>query len=104
LQPGQRLEVVPGQPDKIVATNLEEVAAWRTVYLEFHDEPLQSAVAQINRYGGAPARIVDPSISGTRVSGRFRTGNPSRFGRALAEIYPFKIIERPDGGVDITKR
>ena len=104
LQPGQRLEVAPGRPDRIVAADLEEVAAWRTAYIEFHDEPLNKAIAQINQYGGAPARIIDPSVRAIRVSGRFRTGDPARFAKALAEIYPLRIVSRPDGGVDITKR
>jgi transmembrane sensor len=104
LKPGQRLEVAPGQPGRIMEADLEDVAAWRTAYIEFHDEPLEQAVAQVNRYGGAPVRIADRSIRGMRVSGRFRTGDPSRFARTLAEIYPLRIINRPDGGVDITKR
>jgi len=104
LQPGERLEVAPGQPDRIAAADLKEVAAWRTTYLEFHDEPLEKAIAQINRYGGAPARLTDPSIRAIRVSGRFRTGDPARFARALADILPLRIVSRPDGGVDITKR
>ncbi len=104
LHPGQRLDVAPGQPDRIVAADLNDVAAWRTVYIEFHDKPIEEAMAQINRYGGAPARIIDASVRGIRVSGRFRTGDPARFARALAEIYPLRIVSRPDGGVDIAKR
>ena len=104
LLPGQRLEVTPGQPDRIVAADLQEVAAWRNTYIEFHAEPLEQAVAQINRYGGAPARIVDPAIRAIRVSGRFRTGDPARFARAVAEMYSLRVVSRPDGGVDLTKR
>jgi transmembrane sensor len=104
LKPGQRLEVTPGQPDRILAADLGDVAAWRTAYIEFQDEPLEEALAQINRYGGAPARIADPSIRAIRVSGRFRTGDPARFVRALAEIYPLRVISRTDGGVDNGKR
>jgi transmembrane sensor len=104
LTPGQRLEAAPGQPVRIMAADLEETAAWRSTYIEFDREPLEQAVAKINRYGGAPARIIDSSIRAMRISGRFRTGDPSRFARALAEIYPVRIVSRPDGGVDITKR
>jgi transmembrane sensor len=104
LQPGQKLQTAPGQAYRITAVDLASVVAWRTGYIEFHDEPLEKTIAQINQYGGAPARITDPLIRDMRVSGRFRSGDPARFARALAEIYPLRITSRPDGGVDITRR
>jgi transmembrane sensor len=104
LTPGQRLDAGPGQADRIATVDIERELAWRTEFIEFQDETLGKAIADINRYGGAPARIVDPAIESTRVSGRFRAGDPSRFARALAEIYPFRVTDRADGGVDIGER
>jgi transmembrane sensor len=93
-----------GQTGRIAAVDIDRELSWRTGFIEFHDEFLEKAIAEINRYGGAPARIVDVSIRGNRVSGRFRAGNPARFAMALAEIYPLQVRDRPDGGVDIAAR
>jgi transmembrane sensor len=104
LEPGQRLDATPGQEDRITPVVLADALAWRTKYIELHDEPLEKAITEFNRYGGPPVRIADPAIRTMRVSGRFRTGDPSRFARTLAEIYPLRIVTRPDGGVDLQKR
>jgi transmembrane sensor len=104
LTPGQRLDATPGQPIRVSTVGIEGALAWRTGYQQFSDEPLEKAISQINRYGGAPARIVDPSIRMVRVSGQFRAGDPTRFARTLAEIYPLRLVDRADGGVDIARR
>jgi len=104
LTAGQRLDASPGQSDRVTTVDIERDLAWRTGFIEFQNETLEKAIAEINRYGGSPARIVDPEIESTRVSGRFRAGDPSRFAKALAEIYPLRATDRADGGVDIAKR
>jgi transmembrane sensor len=104
LEPGQRLDATPGQEDRSTPVVLADALAWRTKYIELHDEPLEKAITEFNRYGGPPVGITDPAIRTMRVSGRFRTGDPSRFARTLAEIYPLRIVTRPDGGVDLQKR
>jgi transmembrane sensor len=104
LTPGERLDASPGQADQISAVDVDSVPSWRIRDLEFHDQPLDAAISAVNRYGGAPARIVDPSVRGLRVSGQFRTGDPTRFAATLSDIYPLRLTHRADGGVDIAKR
>ncbi len=104
LKPGQRLDAMAGQDDKIGTGDPAESQAWRTGVLEFRDEPLSEAVAQFNRYGGAPLRVTDPAAARIRISGRFRVGDPGRFARALGEVYGLKVVRRADGGFDLRKR
>jgi len=104
LTPGQRLQVSPGQGDRITTADLDQTLAWRTGYLEFHDTPLIQAFAEMNRHGGAPVYVVDGSLRDVRVSGRFKVGDPTAFARALAELYPLRLTRRPGGGVDVTHR
>jgi transmembrane sensor len=104
LTPGQKLEAAPGLSDHVTMVDLDQALAWRTGYLEFRDEPLDHAIAEMNRYGGSPAEVTDPSLRAVRVNGRFRTGNPTLFARALSELYPLRLVNRPDGGVDIDRR
>ncbi len=104
LAPGQVLEASPGQADQIVSVDLDQSLAWRTGYLEFQGEPLDRAIAEMNRYGGAPAAVTDASLRGLPVSGRFRVGSPVRFAQALSELYPLRLTRRQDGGVDLARR
>lgn len=101
LQPGQKMDIRPGTPDRVSPVILADSLAWRLGFIEFQDEPLEKVVEEINKYGGAPAKLVDPAIRTKRVSGRFRVGDPSRFARSLAETYHLRITKRADGGVDI---
>ena len=102
--PGAQFTAAPGQKDTVVQADLERVLLWRTSTLEFSERPLADAIAEINRYGGPPARIVDPSVGNLPVTGRFRAGDPTRFARTLAEVYPLSVRSRNDGGVDVAGR
>jgi transmembrane sensor len=104
LAPGQELEAGPGRADQIVSVDLARSLAWRDGYLEFQGEPLNRAIAEMNRYGGAPVAVADASLGGLPVSGRFRVGNPVRFAEALSEVYPLRLTQRPGGGAQITRR
>lgn len=98
----QTLEASPQGDFKVRPTDLQAEMAWREAMLEFHDTPLSQAVAEINRYGGPPVRVV--GTANLRVSGAFRAGDPARFAHAVAEIYPVTVRPRPDGGADIIPR
>ncbi|MGC1304851.1 MAG: FecR domain-containing protein [Caulobacteraceae bacterium] len=104
ITPGQRLDAQPGEANRVTSVDVDQALAWRTGFLEFRDQPLCDAIAAVNQYGGKQARIVDSAVQSMRVSGRFQTGDPSRFARTLSEIYPLAIRERPGGGVDIAHR
>ena len=104
LAPGQELDAATGRNDQIVTVDVAQTLAWRTGYLEFHGQPLDQAVAEMNRYGGSPVGVADPSLGTLPVSGRFRVGSPARFAQALSDVYPLRLKPRPDGGVDIARR
>ena len=104
LSPGQRFQAGAGQPGVVSTVDVDQMLAWRTGYLEFRDEPLTDAVAEMNRYGGEPVSIGDPAISSLRISGRFRIGDPARFARTLTEVYPLRARARPRGGLTLVRR
>lgn len=102
LTANQTLEASPEAGFKVRAADAQAEMAWREAMLDFHDTPLSQAVAEINRYGGAPVRVV--GVADLKVSGAFRAGDPARFAHAVAEIYPVAVRARPDGGADIVPR
>lgn len=102
--PGQQLFAAPGQADAVTQVDLTEALSWRTGMLEFSETRLADAVSEVNRYGGAPAKVVDPAAASLPVTGQFRAGDPTRFANALAAAYPLSVRPRSDGGVDIASR
>ncbi len=102
--PGQQLIAEGAKADAVAQVDLTEALSWRTRLLEFSETPLSDAVAEVNRYGGPSAKVVDPAAGSLRVSGQFRAGDPTRFAQSLAEAYPLRVRTRGDGGVDIAAR
>lgn len=99
LSPGQEFQAAPGQAGVVSRVDVDRALAWRTGYLEFKDEPLVKAVAEMDSYGGKPISIGDPTIQELRVTGRFRIGDPARFARTLTAVYPLRVVSR--GGSDL---
>lgn len=65
--------------------------AWQDGEILFQDEPLTSAVEEYNRYLSAKIVIMDTSLGGIRVGGRFTTTNPASFLEALREILDIDV-------------
>ncbi len=104
LAPGQRLRTSRGGVGQVDQPPMDQALAWREPTLDFRGRPLEAVVAEINRYGGPPARIMDPRVAKLKVGGAFKAGDPTRFAKTLAELYPLALRSRPDGGVDIRGR
>lgn len=96
MRAGERLEAAPGGLVSVRAADVGQVAAWRNGELVFNDARLADAVAEINRYAIRPVEIEDERIGGHRISGVFRSNDPERFARAMAEILPVETALRPD--------
>jgi transmembrane sensor len=85
-QPYQRIAFAGTAPtvSGVTGEAVESVLAWQSGDIVFVDTPLAQAVAEYNRY--LPRRIVidDPSISETRIGGRFVSSDPGDFLHALS--------------------
>jgi transmembrane sensor len=103
LTPGLMFKAGLSQPGVVSKVDLDQALAWRTGYLEFHDEPLASAVTEMERYGGGHVTFGDAALGALQVNGRFRAGDPVRFAQVLSDIYPVRVIPRIDG-VELARR
>lgn len=79
---------------------ISKVVAWQSGEVEFDDERLADAVEEYNRYLVRKIVIDDPSLADVRVGGRFASGDPESFFRAIALGLDVRVIES-DGGVHI---
>lgn len=106
LAPGQRLRVsrpglVSSDPQKahtvLDRPPLAHTLAWRRGEVALDDQPLQEAVAEMNRYLAVPIVLVGwKGADGPRVSGLFRIGDGLGFARAVADLHGLSLRECAD--------
>ncbi|MBO9557974.1 MAG: FecR domain-containing protein [Caulobacter sp.] len=94
LAPGQAFSAQTGAAGKVAAIDLDEALAWKQGVVEFHDQPLSEAVGLLNRYTRAQIVIKDPKVAALRVTGVFKTGDVERFGRAVSQVLPVRMVAR----------
>jgi transmembrane sensor len=92
LTPGRELiaSLAPVRDAVVIAADPVRTLAWEAGELSFDDEPIASAVAQVNRY--APERIViaDPALADVRVSGLFTAGDTQAFLDGVSALAPLR--------------
>jgi len=96
LQPGERLRVATGAPDRLDLPPVERVTAWQKGQLIFDDASLREAAHEFNRYGAHRLTIAANVPDTYRVGGVFRIGDPDSFAQAMANAYPLRITHRRD--------
>ena len=94
-------EIVLGSPDQVVtqvsAEDIEVKLSWREGRLIFHDEPLEQALAEVERYTTVQFVLMDEDIKARAVTGRFRAGDVD--GLLIALRMNFDIVhERAKDG------
>jgi transmembrane sensor len=71
--------------------NLERETAWQIGKIVFDDEPLSSAVAQMNRYSLRPIVLADESVGALRISGIYNIGNVDAFATSVSVLWPVEV-------------
>lgn len=90
VNPGQEL-ILNATTGAVLRHDNPGSAAWETGQLEFVDQPLSDAVAQLNRHSTNTIEIRDPRAAKIRVNGVFRAGNSEGFLNAIAKLYPVTV-------------
>ncbi len=67
---------------------------WRSGFVNFHDTPLATAVAEFNRYNTGKIVIDDAELGAMRIGGNFRWSNAETFVRLLTHGFPIKASRR----------
>lgn len=74
----------------------EDRLRWRSGFLVFHDTPLATAVAELNRYSTRKIVVADAAAGALRIGGNFRWSNAEAFVRLLQQGFPVRVEYRPD--------
>ena len=103
--PHESVELLAGQQVSVAAdaaiaptpANLEKVTAWTEQRVVFDDEPLETVVAEFNRY--SPTRLVigDPALRGRRITGRYAINDASELIEVLDALEPVRVERTRDG-------
>lgn len=102
LAPGQRTQVRTGAPLRVEAFNAADAPGWISGRLVFEDQPLAIAIEEFNRYGGRRLRATDAEVGALRVSGVFRSDDPSGFVEALRSVYGVSVRTDDAGAFELT--
>lgn len=81
---------------KVAARDLADSLAWRRGSVVFHYQRLDSAVAELNRYGGPQLVIADADAAKLQISGTFLTNKPEDFAGIAHEIFGLRVQHRND--------
>ncbi|WP_269713734.1 FecR family protein [Caulobacter sp. NIBR2454] len=79
MLPGAQLVQQGSREWAVTRADVERVSAWRSGDVIFDDQPLNTIVAEMNRYSTRKIRIADQNLAATPLSGRFKTGDTAGF-------------------------
>jgi transmembrane sensor len=80
----------------IAPAEADRQLAWREGLVSFNGEPLQTAVAEINRHNRRQIVIDDPALAAKPVVGIFRATDLDGFSAAAAEALKARAIRDGD--------
>lgn len=101
LTPGQRFTLHSGMPPFVAAANVKRETLWTQGVVEFDDERLDAAVAELNRYAVRPIRIRGEAVAGMKISGIFRVRQTQRFLDVVQGLLPVEVHGAADAGAEI---
>jgi transmembrane sensor len=83
---------------------IEKHLAWRDGMLMFDNDPLDTVIAEINRYTTVRIQITDSSIRDLRFGGYFRIGDVPLILATMEENYGLKVDRITDNLVYLSRK
>ena len=74
-----------GMVSELRPAELNRIQGWRTQRIVFNDIPLETALAEYNRYRRAPIVLGDPALGSRHISGVFHIGDEAAFLSAMEQ-------------------
>lgn len=104
LKPHQQLVAIAGAAAPELRTvDVDNALSWADQQIFFEDEPLASAIDEMNRYSRLKI-IVDPAVADLRINGMFRVSNQARFIEALKIALPVDVRSNKEGRLVVSRR
>jgi transmembrane sensor len=94
--------VARGDSDwRVTRADVAQETSWLNGKIVIRNEPLELAIAELNRYSDRKMVLDDPSLAQTRVSGVFKPGDLEGFARALGTSGLAQVSGQNDAEVRI---
>jgi transmembrane sensor len=103
LTAGQQLRIQPGRAAALQAAPAMS-RDWPSGLLTFEGAPLETVIAEANRYGANKIRLAEPALGQLRVTGGFRVTRPEALSRALAAAFGLQLTTAPGGDLILSRR
>lgn len=103
LAPSQQLTLGP-RGAVLRTADPAPATSWTTGRLIFHETPLATAVAEVNRYARHKIELKADALAQAPVDGVFDTGDTTAFVSAVTNLFDLKATPAPDGGVSLERR
>jgi transmembrane sensor len=94
-----------GTVSQLRPAEVNRIQGWRTQRLVFNDIPLETALAEYNRYRHTPIVLSDPALGSRHINGVFHIGDEAAFVSAMKQGLHLKatrgdtqIVLQPESG------
>ena len=105
LRPGEQFTSGAVAPAKATPDDVERATSWRQGRLVFRNDPLATAVREINRYSLEKLYLDDnPRLDDIRISGVFRTGSTRTFVTAVQTVHSIEARSVGPGHTELAWR
>lgn len=91
-----------GEINEPVATNTDNIVAWRNGRLVFEMAPLETVLSQVQRYHKVNFQYSSDTIKQIRVSASFETDNLPKILNTLQAAFPVKTQQFQDGKIIVS--
>ncbi len=104
LTAGQQLVALAARAPIVRSADVRRVTSWRNGQVIFENDPLGSAIAEMNRYARKRVTLADPQLASLKISGAFDTGDTAVFIEALTQYFPIDVRTQDDSTVILAWR
>ncbi len=104
LDAGEQLVLSSAGQPKVTRVNVDRTTAWQNGQLVFDNEPLDTVLARISRYGAQKLVAGDAACAELRISGVFREGDVEGFLSTITSYLPVVARQMNDGTVRVLSR
>jgi transmembrane sensor len=95
LAPDERVQLHAGALSRPSQVDAHRAVSWTERRLIFDNTPLETAVAEVNRYTTAKVDLQAPGLGAAPVNGVFETGDARTFAAAVASVFDLQMDQGP---------